>query len=419
VEDQGRQIRKIIVEVTRPAYGGFFIGRHEGKVVMIKGAVLPGETVEAAVENEKKDYLPASVERILKPSAERISPACGFFGRCGGCHFQHIPYDLQIKIKEQILTDCLKRLAGTGTELSGPVISGEQWNYRLRGQFKVSREGMGFYREGTRETVDIDGCRLMAPEINTYFRKAKTLLKGPGVKEIHITCGDCVVALLRTRARSVSPADRSGLASRFFDAGFSGLVIETADKTVFQYGRSFVTLDTGTLKYTVSPMSFFQSNWRLNQAVVRIIRETLQPLGGRRILDLYAGAGNFSLPLAKDAEVTAVEENPYAVEDGMRNLQINNIKDCRFVRSSAEDFQPEGRFDIAILDPPRPGLTNRAMSKVLSVMPERIVYISCNPATFARDMKKLSVKYDIESIRIIDLFPQTFHIEALAFLRLK
>ncbi len=386
---------------------------------MIRGAVLPGETVEAAVEDERKDYLSASVERILRPSAERISPACEFFGKCGGCHFQHIPYDRQIEIKERILLDCLKRLAGTETELSAPVVSDKRWNYRLRGQFKVSGEGTGFYREGTRETVDIDGCRLMTPEINTFFRKAKTLVKGPGVKEIHITCGDCVIALIRTRARSVSPADRDMLASRFLDSGFSGLLIGTAGGEVFRYGRGFVALNLGTLRYTVSPMSFFQSNWSLNQAVVRIIRETLQPLGGGRILDLYAGAGNFSLPLAMDAEVTAVEENPYAVQDGVRNLEINNIKDCRFVRSSAEDFQPEGRFDIAILDPPRPGLTNRAMSKVLAAMPERIVYISCNPATLARDVKKLSVRYVIESVRIADLFPQTFHIEAVVFLRLK
>ncbi len=412
-------MQKLILKVDRPAYGGLSIGRHEGKVVMIKGAVLPGETIEAIVENEKKDYLAASVKKIMETSDDRISPACKFFGICGGCHFQHIPYARQIRIKEEILRDCLKRLAKTEIDLSEPVINNNPWNYRLRGQFKVSREGMGFYRESAGEVINIDSCLLMVKEINGYFQKAKILLKGHNIKEIHITAGDSIIALIRTPTRAMSAAGWNKFASGFFDSGFSGLFIETADKRILRYGKPFVTLHIKNLEYTVSPMSFFQSNWILNQSVARIIKDSLQPLTDKKILDLYAGAGNFSLPLAMDAGVIAVEENPYAIEDGKRNLEINKIENFRFVRSSAGKFRAKDRFDVVILDPPRPGLTKRAMNKVLSLMPERIVYISCNPATFARDIKKLSGKYDIESIRMIDFFPQTFHIETLAFLRLK
>ncbi len=264
-------MQKLILKVTRPAYGGFSIGRHEGKVVMIKGAVLPGETIEAIVENEKKDYLSASVKKIKEPSTDRISPACKFFGICGGCHFQHIPYARQIQIKEEILLDCLKRLAKTETELFEPVINNNPWNYRLRGQFKVSREGMGFYRESAGEVIDIDVCLLMVKEINEYFQKAKILLKGLNVKEIHITGSDSIIALIKTPTRTMSAADWNKFASGFFDSGFSGLFIETADKKVLRYGKPFVTLNLENLGYTVSPMSFFQSNWRLNQSVVRII----------------------------------------------------------------------------------------------------------------------------------------------------
>ncbi len=147
------------------------------------------------------------------------------------------------------------------------------------------------------------------------------------------------------------------------------------------------------------------------------MKETLQPLKDKKILDLYAGAGNFSLPLAKDARVIAVEESRAAIKDGTRNLKINKIRNCKFIRSTSENFQAKDHIDIVIIDPPRPGLAKRAMSNVLSLLPERIVYISCNPATFARDLKILLAKYEVESLRMADFFPQTYHIETLAFLR--
>ncbi|MBI4847400.1 MAG: class I SAM-dependent RNA methyltransferase [Nitrospirae bacterium] len=410
----------LIVKAERPAYGGFFIGRHEGKVVMIKGAVLPGETVEAVIENEKKDYLTARVKKIIGPSEYRIKPACKYFGICGGCHLQHTPYARQIELKQEVLRDCLKRLAKIEKELSAPVIDDDPWNYRLRGQFKVSHGDIGFYRENTRDVVDIDNCPLMDEKINGFLKKIRPVLKDLGIREIHITVNDCAVALITLPAQIKSPQEINKLAGLFLSMGFSGLHIEAGDKKMSRSGgKTFITLDLEGLKYTISPEAFFQSHWRLNLKVVKLIKDTLQPLKGKRILDLYAGAGNFSMPLAGDAEVLAVEENPDAIEDGRRNQKINNMTNCRFVNSTAEDFFADGHFDIVVLDPPRTGITNIVAEKILSLMPDRIVCISCNPATFARDLKKLQNKYDIELIRMIDFFPQTFHIESISFLRLR
>ena len=140
-------MRTLTFRIERSAYGGVSIGRHNGKIVMVRGAVLPGETVEAVIEKEKKDYLTASLKRIVESSADRIEPACRYFGSCGGCNYQHIPYSLQIQLKEEVLKDCLKRLAKTGPELSGPIINDNTWNYRLRGKFKVSQDIIGFFRE--------------------------------------------------------------------------------------------------------------------------------------------------------------------------------------------------------------------------------------------------------------------------------
>lgn len=410
---------RLTLKIERPAYGNVFIARHEGKVVMVNGHTMPGETVEVVVEKERKDYITASVSEIIEPSANRIEPRCRYFGICGGCHYQHIPYERQVELKEEILKDCLKRIAKIEIDLSAFVTGDDQWNYRLRGQFKVSGDEIGFYRENTRDVVNIESCPLMTDDVNRHLDKARDILKFDGIKELHITSGDRTVALLKVTGDFPHNVDLNSLVSDFRDAGFPGLSIDTGEKTVLNFGDPYFSLELDGLDYSASPMSFIQSNWSMNLSMARLIKEELQPSKGDRILDLYSGAGNFSLPLAGSCEVTGIEDNPYAIEDGKRNLELNNIKSCRFIRSSAEDFHTDEKFNIIILDPPRPGLANRVISNVLDMLPERIVYVSCNPTTFSRDIKKLITRYRIESIRMVDIFPQTFHIETLAFLMLK
>jgi len=412
---------KATFKAELPAYGGLCIAKWKGKVVFIKNTI-PGETIEARLEEERKDYYTASTTKILEPSPDRIEPNCKFFGLCGGCQFQHISYQRQIKLKEEILKDSLKRLGKIDIELSKPLIYDNQWHYRYRGQFKVLQGKIGFYREKTREVIDIDGCPLMTEEINEYLLKVRGILKNSehlhAISEVHISHGDEAVALIKTRGKQ--PLKLDGLAPAFLHSGFSGVFIDSGEKRLLKYGNHYIIFDLEGLKYTISPMSFFQSHWRLNQRTVGFVKDSLQPLKGKRVLDLYSGAGNFSLPISLDVgEVIAVEESPFAIEDGKRNLQINGIKNCRFIRSSIEGLNIKDSIDIIILDPPRLGLTNAAMDKILAMVPERIAYVSCNPATLARDLRKLLAKYEIESIRMIDFFPQTYHIESLAFLRKK
>ena len=408
--------KRIIIDIALPVYGGGSIGRYKGKVVMIKGAALPGETVEVSIDKEKKDYLTASVSKIIQPSPDRVEPQCKYYGTCGGCHLQHAPYKIQVNLKEEILRDTIRRLAKMDLQLAGSIITDSPWNYRCRAQFKVSGGKIGFYRENSTDLIDVDNCPLMQEEINRSLEKSRALLKGVNAGEIHISCGETSVAFINM---AETGADCDRLASAFIGSGFSGLMIETAGKELLRYGKPYITLNLEEMKYTVSAISFFQSHWKLNKSMIRLIKDTLGQINGKKVLDLYSGAGNFSLPLAGDAEVTAVEWSPYAIEDGRRNLEMNGIRNYRFINSTAEEYQTRERFDILILDPPRPGLPNKVVKNVLSLLPEQIVYISCNPATFSRDLKKLAMKYDIESVRMVDLFPQTFHIEALAFLRVR
>ncbi|MEJ2696331.1 MAG: class I SAM-dependent RNA methyltransferase [Candidatus Sulfobium sp.] len=397
-----------VLKSLAPAYGGYSIAR-DGKVIFIRGAI-PGELVEVEIVEKKRDYSVASVVSVVEPSEDRVEPGCPVFGICGGCQLQFISYGRQLAMKREILRDSLTRLGGIETE-PGAAFSGSQWNYRHRAQFKVSRQGeIGFFRESTRDVVVFDECPLMIGEINDMLQKIKDTVPTGGLREIHIASGDSLTALLRGDAYNEEACRKIG------EAGVSGVAFNDA----LAGGTGYVTLDVAGLKYSISPWTFFQAHWALNRNVVDFIVDSLQPIQGGRVLDLYAGAGNFSLPLAAHgAEVVAVEENPHAADDAARNLEVNGIKNCRIIRSSAERYKLNRKFDVIILDPPRPGLTSEVAKKVIDHGAPGIVYVSCNPSTLARDLKKMKDKYDVESVHQIDFFPNTFHIEAAAFLRIR
>lgn len=397
-----------ILKAQTPAYGGYTIARDE-KVIFIKGAI-PGEVVEVEFAEKKRDYSVAQARAVLEPSEYRIDPKCPVFGMCGGCQLQFVAYEKQVSMKDEILLDACKRLGGFDIDLA-PALTGDKWHYRVRAQFKVSKDGeIGFFRSSSRDVVVFETCPLMVRNINILLQQLKEQDIARNLTEVHITAGDVSMALLKGRDYDTR------FFEKFHTIGFSGLRYNESVSS----GELFSRLHLGDLTYTVSPMTFLQSHWDLNAQLVNLIVHGMMPLEGKRILDLYAGAGNLSLKTAVHAdEVIAIEENPFAIEDGKRNCSLNKIRNCRFVQSSAEKFRIKKRFDSIILDPPRPGLTSTVLAKILDNPSDIIVYLSCNPATLARDLKKLREKYDICSMRQVDLFPHTFHIESVVFLKLK
>jgi 23S rRNA (uracil1939-C5)-methyltransferase len=412
------------VTAERPAYGGFSIARVDGAVLFVRGAI-PGEAVEARIDEQKKDYAFSTAIEIISPSADRVQPECRHFGDCGGCHMQYISYGRQVSIKEEILFDSVRRGAKVEIPLSPSIFDDNPWGYRHRGRFKISGDSIGFFREKSKRIVDIKECPLMVREINGLLSRTADLLKSDqrlfqDISGLHISYGDSGTALLMTDKRSGASPDAPKITSALLDIGFDGVCVEAGHKIPMRGGAQYTNFDLNGLKYTVSPQTFFQCHWRLNTRVVRHIRDGLQPLAGKKVIDLYSGAGNFALPLALDAEeVVAVEDARSSIEDGKRNARLNNIGNCRFVKCPAERFSEACRAYAVIVDPPRMGLIKRALDKILEIKPERIVYISCNPSTFARDLKTLLTRYEAESLRLIDFFPQTYHIESVAFLRLR
>ncbi len=409
---------KAVLTAGPPAYEGHTVARLDGKVVMLKGAI-PGETVEAEILSEKKDYSLATTVKILEPSPERVEPpcphftACGQSTVCGGCHLQYVSYPMQVGLKEEVLASSLRRIGKLELRLSEPL-TGQPWSYRRRGQFKISGGRAGYFVERSNRLVDIDECHLMTPEINGAFINAKNILKSTDAREIHIFRGDKTLALIKGRGAG---QDWSHICRLLLDGGFAGVRVEAEGVNSLIFGAERLTLDLDDLKYSVSTGSFFQSNWNLNRALVKLVFESLSPLGGKTVLDLYSGSGNFALPVARLARrVVAVEENRASIRDGKENARFNGIDNCEFVSSGVDGFKIRERFDAAILDPPRAGVSKTGVEKILAGTPSVIVYVSCNPATLARDMGRLRKNYEVESVRLVDFFPQTYHIEALAVL---
>ncbi len=387
---------------------------------------LPGELVTARVTEEKKDYLKAAAVAVLEPSPDRVEPLCPVFGQCGGCQFQHVRYERQISLKEEVLLDALRRIGKISCTLTPPIADESPWSYRHRAQFKADGRRIGFYRKSSSSVVDVQRCPVVCDGISSAYAALRTLSALPEfcgyfarITGLRLISNNAKTAALFTAPPDVVPG-AALVETLLRESGLAGCIALSGSDVAASAGEQSVDFSLGDLIYRVSPGSFFQGHWRLNGRVVEAACEALSRHGVSRVLDLYAGAGNFALPLAaRVGEVVAVEEHPQAVIDGRANCERNRIANVRFVETQAEQYEPEGHFHAALLDPPRPGISGRVVDTVLNIAPESIVYVSCNPSTLARDLRKICQSYDLVSVRLIDFFPHTSHIESMAILRKK
>ncbi|GBE00239.1 23S rRNA (uracil-C(5))-methyltransferase RlmCD [bacterium BMS3Abin07] len=413
------------LKVLSPLYGGMSLARDD-KVFFVKGAI-PDETVDAQIIEKKRDYYITRATSIIEPSPYRQSPPCPVFGLCGGCHYQHIAYEKQLSMKQEILCDCLRRIGKFDEVNLEKAIHGDQFNYRYRAQFKIQNGRIGFFMENSHEVVEFKKCLLLDPVLNNTLEILKHIDIPPGITEITLTAGDEIIAYIPS-----GNVSRDFLLSMIEKQVVSGVIAGNGESA----GIKSTEFRLGALRYTVSAQSFFQSNWALNDRLSDLIAEILGPQqtlnGDKRdtdiarpakygsLLDIYGGAGNFSLPISNMfKKVTVIEENPFSIEDGIRNAELDGVQNMHFIQSTAEEIKVRGKFDVIIIDPPRIGLTAQIMKKLMELAPEQLLYISCNPATLSRDAAKLRDMYNLDYIRLIDMFPQTFHCEIFCRFRLK
>ena len=385
------------LEVTEMAHRGEAMGRLDGKVVFVPYAI-PGEVVLVRPRLEKKDYLEAEIVEILKSSPYRIDGACAGFGRCGGCNWQHIEYGYQLELKKQVVENQLQRVGKIANPTVKPVLPAvRQWHYRNRGDFSVNKEGyLGFRRRGTHKFVPVRECRLMHPQINELLSRLQ---------------GKC------TRTRSAAHKT-SNVCIRYGVNTGEWLIQPFLDLPDVPTGQPFYREKLGEHLFVVSAASFFQVNTLQAEKLVAVVENCVQPTGEDLLMDAYAGVGTFARALAeKVRRVIAVEEAGSAAKDAAVNLQ--GFANVQYFREKTEKFlgQLTEKVDVVIMDPPRAGCFRTALEALVRLAPAKVIYVSCDPATLARDLGFLVENgFTLTEVQPVDMFPQTYHIECVATL---
>jgi 23S rRNA (uracil1939-C5)-methyltransferase len=431
------------LEIERMCYGGAGFGRLEGKACFVQFAA-PGDRVRIRILKEKRSFLEGELLELPVASPLRVAPACPLFGRCGGCNWQQLPYPEQLKQKEDIFGDSLRRLGRVGGDFLKPVApSAKAYGYRSRIQLKLSRKGgkvaLGFFRGSSHEVVDApQGCAIADPLLNTLSAEFRTLLplvpELAAVSQIDLAIGDDgeSVAVLHLDGNDPAPLSRALLAARDRLPSVSGLFLRAGAKSRIDkvFGVESLSYRIPADLYPGSrPMQlrfgrggFSQVNYPQNLQLIRIVLELAQLTGKERVLDLYCGNGNISLPVAPFAsQLIGIEGFAPSIADALENAKANGVSNATFQVSDAAlavaRLAAAGeRFDLVILDPPRSGA--ESVAEIARLAPKAIIYVSCDPPTLSRDLALLGEKgYQVVVSQPVDMFPQTYHLESVTLLK--
>lgn len=384
-------------------YGGDGLARLDGRVVFAP-FVLPGERVRASAGRQKPGMVQAQTLEVLEPSAQRVAPACPVFGRCGGCHYQHAPYEYQLAAKSTILVEELRRLGKLSPPGEIAVVSGDPWAYRNRVQLHVENGQLGYWEPRSHKLCPTAECPVASPKAQQAIAALHGMLHDPRwpgfVKSLEVFTDEERVQL------NVYDTGRP-VARRFFEwcgANIPGMVEGALD-----YRGQF----------RVSSNAFFQVNRLLVDRLVEVATEGAE---GDTALDLYAGVGLFTVPLGRRfRQVTAVESGSGATRDLRFNLDRAGLPQVRSDASTVEAFLEKLKRapDFVLLDPPRAGLGKPVVERLKELRPRLVTIVACDPATLARDLAALVAGgYKMRKITLVDLFPQTYHLETVVRLAL-
>ncbi len=408
---------EFIITPFTHSYGGDSLGRlPDGRAVFTPFA-LPGEKIRIRLVEEKRGHARGELIEVLEPAAERIKPVCPHFQTCGGCHYQHMSYPAQLAAKTEILKDQLSRLGGLKDAEVKPIIASPlQYHYRNHVQFHLTPEGqLGYHQINKTGAFPIQECHLPEPVISEIWPRL-SFEPGQEIGRIGLRCGVDEDVQMILESDEIEPPDflvedlpisavHLGPAGPFVLAGSHTLLYQVLEKT-----------------FQVSAGSFFQVNIAMAEALVKHLLDTIpqfQNIGPQTtLLDVYSGVGLFSAFFAdKVGRIIAIESSPSAAEDYVVNLDAYDS--IELYEATAEAVLPslDVKPDIVLVDPPRSGIDRRALDALVQLNPPLIVYISCDPATLARDVKRfLTAGYQLAQATPFDMFPQTFHIETVVML---
>jgi len=378
----------MLVQIERILPGGVGLAHADGKTIFVSLAA-PGDRVRVRIDREQGNLVFASVAEVIDAGPDRIEPPCPYFGRCGGCDFQQLTYRAQLNAKANIIKDCLQRIAKLETPAVDVVPSPNPWRYRARATWQLDPElrTVGYYERGSRRVCDVADCAVLVPQLQTTLEKVRNSDRPGDLKHLEVV------------------------------SGHSGVSLAPAFGT-FQTDELTLTVEGELYRYNAE--AFFQINQEL---LPQLLQYALAHAAGETALDLYSGVGLFAVPLGRRfKKVIAVESNAAATRFAKRNLQSAGLDNVNVVTATVGDWirsttDRTRRVDFVLLDPPRAGAESAVIRGILDLQPLRICYVSCDPATLARDLKKLVAGgFSIQSLCGFDMFPQTHHVETVVHL---
>ena len=436
-----------------------------GFVLFVKGAI-PGDRIEARVIKKKKDYAEARMTALLDPSPDRVQAPCPYSGFCGGCQWQHVAYERQLGFKKDHIKDAVSRIGGLPQVLVHDVIPSEkQFAYRNKMEFsfsdrrwflphefnektKVDEFALGLHVPGTySKVIDVEACLLQQEKGNHILREVKKFVRQSRVPVYGLKSHQGFWRFLTLRYSAhfnewmvnlITADERPSMLKPLVEAlsfrfhNIKTIVnsihggrasIAVGEKETIYSGDGMIQDRIGPFTFQISANSFFQTNSRGAEVLYNKVKEFAELTGSELVLDLYSGTGTIAIFLSSLAKkIIGMEIIQSAVTDAEKNCKINGILNCRFILGDIKENLTDLKMkpDVLIIDPPRAGMHKDVLSRVMELGTERIVYISCNPATLARDIKIMSQDYRVVEIQPVDMFPHTFHIESVAKLfRLK
>lgn len=438
--------------------GGEGIGKADGFTFFVKDAIV-GDVIEAKIMKLKKNYGYARLMKVLTPSKDRVEPKCPVARQCGGCQIQEMRYEAQLAFKQKMVQNNLERIGGLSDFEMYPVIGMETpYAYRNKAQFPVGEDKdgnivIGFYAGRTHHIVEQTDCCIGAPENGEVLRKVKAYMQKNQirpyneehhsgiVRHILIRTGyhtkEIMVCLIVNAAKAscLKNAEQLTESLREMDGMTSVMVNFNTEKTnvilgkksEVLWGQPYIEDFIGDVKYQISPQSFFQVNPMQTEKLYAKALEYAGLTGNETVWDLYCGIGTISLFLAQNAKkVYGVEIVPQAIEDARRNAALNNITNAEFFTGKAEEVLPEQYeknkvyADVIVVDPPRKGCDQVCLDTILKMAPKRVVYVSCDSSTLARDLRYLADGgYEVEKVRCCDMFGQSCHVETVVGLNRK
>ena len=451
----------IVIKIEDMGTDGEGIGKIDGFAFFVKDAVI-GDTVEARITKVKKSYAYARLEKVLTPSSFRVTPKCRFHRQCGGCQLQALSYEKQLEFKQNKVRNHLVRIGGfSETEidrLMEPIVGMEEcFHYRNKAQFPIGtdKEGntiAGFYAGRTHSIIANTDCALGAPENNEILEAVLSYMKECHVKAYDETTGKGLIRHVLIRkgfasgelmvclvinGKKLPAADKlvsllqqiQNMTSVSYSINEKNTNVIMGETIVPLWGSAAIRDTIGDVTFSISPLSFYQVNPVQTQKLYGLAVEYAGLTGKETVWDLYCGIGTISLFMARSAkQVYGVEIVPQAIEDAKANAALNHIENAAFFVGKAEEVLPEFyekksrenakdamlHPDVIVVDPPRKGCDEKCLETMLKMQPERIVYVSCDSATLARDLKILCAGgYELKRVRAVDQFPQTVHTETI------